>query len=167
MKTNWATVSVLFFPLCLAVPAQADEAKCVPEKAAFAAGAGNQVKGAALMDTVKGKTIVFARAESEAAAEPQTRIKIDFRADGTALWRCTARAKASDEWKRCPNFSKENAKSPDREIGSWKVDGDAIVVQRAKGSAEGRFTLHSEKDKMQAQLVSGTHYCMPGRVKFE
>ncbi|MCW5773943.1 MAG: hypothetical protein KIT16_20035 [Rhodospirillaceae bacterium] len=149
----------------LAAASAAAQPACVPGAAPFAASGANQVKGKELAEALTGKTIVVVRAQGTAAAEPQLRLKIDFRADGSAMWRCTARAKSADAWKKCKGFAA--AKAEDRETGAWRIDGDRLVLRRAATDTEGSFTLHRHGKAVALQPVAGKGNCLPGAAKFD
>lgn len=146
---------------------QAPQVRCGTPQPPFEANADNQLKGDVLQQRLSGKTLVFTRPTVGPAGRPfgQARFRIELRTDGSTQMTCKMRRNAGGGWQACQSVGTDGAR--DRDVGTWRIDGDQIVFQRTRfGEQESRITLHAVGARLAARRIA-TAPCLPGPATLE
>lgn len=113
----------------------------------FAATATNRLTGAALLQAVSGKRLVYIR-ESLRTPGAWVNNMRDYRADGSFVYICEFGRSADGPWRPCGSFgSVERRVAGARDVGVWSIKNDAVCA---------------------AKRVSGPiAVCMPGAITLQ
>ncbi|MGH7006269.1 MAG: hypothetical protein ACREIP_20170 [Alphaproteobacteria bacterium] len=131
------------------------------------------MKGAALSERISGKSLVVERTGSGSGEGRLLRFSFHFRSDGSVEIRCESRPMqaSSGSWRGCRQFNPGNTAAPERDLGTWRIEADQLIMQRlrtaAEGREEGRFTFHAQGEVVAARRLTGSAFCVPGIVRLE
>lgn len=160
--TSVKTGCLVILLSALAAANASAQGRCQAGQPPFATTAANRMKGAELRDWLPGKRIVAERLNS--SGKRVNRRVYEFRADGSILITCTG-----PRGEPCTRFNPSSGVS--RDVGVWKIDGDALVLNRTQfaedGRSEARVTLHRQGSVYAAAPAGGPHFCLPGLIVVE
>ncbi len=143
-------------------------ARCRSAPAPFALTAENQIKGKALLGRLAGRTLVYTRPSVLLSGAPGVaQYRLQFRDDGSMAMECRVRPAHAAAWRRCAVFGPRPGAAGDRDVGTWRIENDQLVLQRTRfGEAESRMTLHARGGALAVRRIAGTH-CMQGPVSLQ